>query len=274
MPPTRIPARLEFRRRCIRTILLINLLLLVRPVLAESINVAGAVSLKESLTEIAREYETRTHEHIDLVFGSSGHLMTQIANGAPVDLFISAANEQVDSLIRDGVADATTRRVIAMNRLVLIVPGTSGLGIRGFDDLKRADVARVAVGEPRTVPAGAYAMQVLKSLQLDESTRGRIVYGANVRQVLEYVQRGEVSAGIVYQSDGQSAGDKVRVIATAPPDSHEPIEYPVVLIKSSPRKDAAMRFVEFLRSETARREFQRHGLIVDAAPVPGTMPTR
>src|SRR5205814_2358830 len=104
-------------------------------------------------------------------------------------------------------------------------------------------VKQIAIGEPKTVPAGQYAMQTLKSLGLSDQLKGKLILGANVRQVLAYVERGEVSAGIVYLTDAKQSGDKVKVVATAEESTHEPIVYPGVVLKTSTKTDAAKKFL-------------------------------
>src|SRR5262249_16230047 len=127
-------------------------------------------------------------------------------------------------------------------------------------------VKTVAIGEPKTVPAGEYAMQVLKKLGLADQLQRRLIYGENVRQVLSYVERGEVSAGIVYSTAAKESGDKVRVVATAKPDTHEPIVYPAIVIRASTKQDAARRFLDFLVSEKGRRILIENGFSVPTEP--------
>ena len=159
---------------------------------AGSITVAAAVSLKEAVTEIARTYESQTGEHVEFTFGSSGQLMAQIKSGAPIDAFISAADKQLDELDKAGLIDPASRRVVAGNELVLIVPTGAANPPTRFEDLAGPDVKKLAIGEPKTVPAGQYAQQVLKHLSLEAKLGDRVVFGTNVRQVLAYVERGEV----------------------------------------------------------------------------------
>src|SRR5258708_5578290 len=126
---------------------------------AETITVAAAISLKDALTKVAERYKTDTGETVELTFGSSGQLASQILNGAPVDLFISAANKQVDDVSKAGAVDDTTRKVIAGNALVLIVPPESKSPPDSIKALTGAGITRIAVGEPKSVPAGQYAQQ-------------------------------------------------------------------------------------------------------------------
>jgi molybdate transport system substrate-binding protein len=231
----------------------------------QSIRVGAAISLKQAMIDIVSLYESQGNEHVELTFGSSGQLEAQISNGAAIDVFISAANKQVDELVAQGLALPQTRRVVAGNSVVLVVPADSNHEISGFQSLAGASVKRVAIGEPRTVPAGAYAMQVLRNLKLDHKLQDRIIYGINVRQVLSYVERAEVSAGIVYSTDARESGAKVKVVAIADPARHDPVEYPAVIIKASSKLPAAQRFLDFLVSEQAKTILNEKGFST-AAP--------
>jgi len=241
---------------------------------AETIDVAAAVSLREALTDASAAFESATGVHVALTLGSSGQLAAQIANGAPLDAFISAANQQVDELSKAGLVDDATRRIIAGNDLVLIVPADARDGPSSFQQLADARIGKVAIGEPRTVPAGQYAMQVLTALKIDEPLRPRLIFGANVRQVLDYVERGEVAAGVVYATDAKAAGGKVRVVATADAATHEPIVYPAVVLKRSARRADAMRFLDFLRTERGQAALLARGFTPGSSSSKVTETTR
>jgi molybdate transport system substrate-binding protein len=240
------------------------------PLRAETITVSAAISMKEAVEDLARAYEKDAPDKVELNFGSSGQLMTQVARGAPVDVFISAADEQMDQLERDGLVDPQTRLVVAGNRLVLIVPGhPTGAGV-SFPSLSDQRFKRIGIGHPDSVPAGAYAMQVLTRIGLAEAVRDRLVYGANVRQVLSYVERGEVEAGIVYRTD-VLAGATVSVVATADESWHAAIRYPAAVVRASKKPESARRFLAFLRTGPAREILSRHGF----TPLPpATQPAR
>jgi molybdate transport system substrate-binding protein len=255
--------RVTFLRLLSASALLLSLTM--TPASADTIRVGVAVSLKEAMTDIVAAYEKRTGDKVELSFGSSGQIMAQIKGGAAIDAFISAADKQVDELARQGLVDPATRRVIAGNTLVLIVPRDSTTAVDTFESLATAAIKRVAIGEPKTVPAGEYAAQVLKKLKLSDALKDKLVYGANVRQVLDYVARGEVTAGIVYATDAKQAAEKVKVVATAPKDSHEPIAYPAVLVEKSRNTAAAGRFLDLLGSEEARLLLERRGFTRPAA---------
>lgn len=254
----------------IKRIFTIAVLLLVMAVQAgaEAIRVSAAISLREALTDIATRFDSKNPgETIEFNFGASGQLLTQIVNGAPVDVFVSAAEKQVKELVAAGLGDPSTRMVIAGNALVLVVPAGAESKVTSFQDLADpAIVKKLAVGEPRAVPAGQYAAQVLKHLKIDQAVADRIVHGTNVRQVLDYVRRGEVDAGLVYATDAASAPNEVRVVATAESSWHEPIEYPAILVNASKQPDVARKFIQFLGSDEAKDILRSRGFTVPAGP--------
>jgi molybdate transport system substrate-binding protein len=224
----------------------------------QELTVSAAISLKGVLDEIAQLYHARKPDTVlDFNLEASGTLQLQIEQGAPVDVFISASPQEMDALESKGLLEAGTRRDLARNRIVLIVPiGTTT--ISGFQDLTRPEVKRVAVAEPQTVPAGKYAKEVLDHLGIYEQLRPKCVLGKDVRQVLTYVVRGNVDAGIVYATDAQTS-NQVRIIATAPERLHSPVIYPVAVIKTSKDSSAAKDFVAFLLGPQARAVLQKYG---------------
>jgi molybdate transport system substrate-binding protein len=246
--------------------------LFAAPAFAETIHVAAAISLKEALAKVAEQYKADTGEVVEFTLGSSGQLKSQIENGAPVDLFISAANQQVDDLVKAGVVDDAGRKVIAGNSLVLIVPAESKVPLDSLKGLTAAGVTRIAIGEPKSVPAGRYAEQALKRAGVAEGVKEKLVLGTNVRQVLDYVERGEVSAGLVYATDAKAAGEKVRVICTVDAADHEPIVYPAAIVKSSTRRAAAGKFLDYLLSEKGQARLKDFGFA--SPPHPATLPTK
>lgn len=228
---------------------------------ASEITISAAISLKDVLNDVAKDFQKDGTGTIRFNFGSSGQLMGQIKEGAPVDLFISASPKQADELIRDGLADRKSREVVARNMLVLVVPSDAPndhAGLR-FEELANTSIKRIAIGEPRTVPAGDYAMQVLTSLKLLDAVKARLVHGTHVRQVLDYVERGEVDAGVVYLSDAMEAGDKVTIVATAETAWHRPIEYVAVVIKTSAKRDIIDRFLAILSSNPSQKKLAAGG---------------
>jgi molybdate transport system substrate-binding protein len=242
-----------------RRIFLAMSLLVSTAVHAGTITASAAISLKDALGEVATAYEKQGGDHVEFAYGASGSLAAQIQQGAPVDLFISAAWTQVNQLTKAGIADDATKKVIARNSLVLIAPAGAASPPSSFNDLADAKYKKIAIGDPKVVPAGDYAKQTLESLKIFDAMQDRLIFGANVRQVLSYVERGEVDAGIVYKTDALQSGDKVKQIATADENLHKPIEYPAVIINRTADRADAEKFLEFLSSDAARQIFASHG---------------
>ena len=235
---------------------------------AEPARIACAVSLKEAVTEVAAAYEAEGRGKVEFTFGSSGQLQAQIEYGAPLDAFVSAAHGHVDELIGAKRIDPAGKRVVAGNALVLVVPAGAKSPPGGFKDLADARFRRVAVGEPKTVPAGQYAAQALRSMGLADALKGRLFHGANVRQVLDYVERGEVDAGVVYATEARESGGRARVVENADPSTHDPIEYPAALVAGSRRRKAAEGFLDYLSGEKSRAILAQRGFTAPAAPRP------
>ena len=224
----------------------------------KELTVSAAISLKDALDEIAQLYKVEmpgTVLHFNL--GASGTLQRQIEEGAPVDIFISASEDQMKSLEANGLLLPGTRRDLVKNGVVLIVP-KGKTGISSFQDLARPEVKIIAIGEPQTVPAGKYAREVLTHFHLYEQLKPKFVLAKDVRQVLTYVSTGNADAGIVYATDAQSSS-QVSVAATAPEESHSPVIYSVAAIKSSKESAEAKRFLDFLAGAKAQEVFEKHG---------------
>jgi molybdate transport system substrate-binding protein len=226
-----------------------------RPV---KISISAAISLKSALGEIEKVYiKNQPKVQLTYNFGSSGSLQQQIENGAPVDIFISAAKKQMDALETKKLLLSGTRRSLLTNQIVLVTPKNETF-VNGFQDLTNSKVSKIALGENKSVPAGQYGEEVLKFYKILDSIKSKIVYGKDVRQVLTYVETGNVNAGLVYVTDAKTS-DKVRVVATAPENSPSPIVYPIAILKDSKNPEAAKAFTQFLVGQTAQAIFKKHG---------------
>lgn len=224
--------------------------------------VSAAVSLKDALEEIKPLYQkSNPGASITYNFAASGALQQQIEQGAPVDIFISAAKKQMDALESKGLLVAGSRRNFVTNRLVLIVPSNSRLRLSRFADLTSANVKRIAVGEPRSVPAGQYAEQVFQKLGIAQQIASKRVFGNNVRQVLAAVESGNADAGIVYLTDAKTS-NRVKVVATAREADHSPIVYPMAVLQRSKNINAAKGFAQFLSSTQARFVLLKYGFVL------------
>ena len=224
-----------------------------------ALTVSAAASMKDALGEINNSYSAAT---ISVNYGASGALQRQIEQGAPVDVFISAASKNMDELARAGLVDAATRRNIAANRLVLVVP-LAGSKLRSFRDLNTNKVTRFAMGAPDSVPAGKYAQQVLSNLKIYEAVLPKAVLSKDVREVLTQVELGNVDAGIVYKTDALTS-KQVRIAATAPARLHKPILYPIAVVSDSKNKAAAGAYARFLAGPAAGRIFKKYGFLSPA----------
>lgn len=223
--------------------------------------ISAAASLKDVLEEIKPLYQqSQPNVKISYNFGASGALQQQIEQGAPADIFISAAKKQVDALEQKNLLLPGTRTIIAKNRLVLIVPSNVS-GVSSFYNLKDAKVKKIAIGEPRSVPAGQYAQQVLEKLKIWEAVKPKLVYANNVRQVLASVESGNADAGLVYVTDAKISKN-AKVVVAADEKYHSAIIYPLAVVKRSKNPDVAKNFSQFLSSNQAKNIFKKYGFIL------------
>ncbi len=223
-----------------------------------SLTVSAAISLSPALAEIKTVYQSsNSNVNITYNFGASGALEQQIQQGAPVDVFFSAATKQMDGLQQANLLIDETRRNLLTNRLVLITP-KNGVAVSDFKQLTDARIKKIAIGEPKSVPVGQYAQEMLTKLGLWQQLQPKLVLGNNVRQVLTFVESGNVDAGIVYATDAK-VSDKVTVRLTAEQNLHSPIVYPLAVIKNSRNPAVAKMFVEFLAGDRAKIVFQKYG---------------
>jgi molybdate transport system substrate-binding protein len=221
------------------------------------LTVSAAASLQDVLNEIKKDYEKQNpNVKITYNFGASGALQQQISKGAPVDLFFSAAEDKFDQLVQEGFIEKNKGTDLVGNELVLVVPKDSEEAIKGFSDLKK--VKKFAIGTPESVPAGDYAKETLKNLKLWNDVDKNIVYAKDVRQVLTYVETGNVDAGIIYKTDALIS-PKVKVAATANENTHTPIIYPVGVLKESSHLREAEQFYKYLQKEETLHNFEKFG---------------
>ncbi|MEM1368628.1 MAG: molybdate ABC transporter substrate-binding protein [Cyanobacteria bacterium P01_H01_bin.15] len=223
--------------------------------------VSAAASLQDVLEIIAPQFHaTYPDVNLDFNFGSSGSLQRQIEQGAPADVFFSAATTQMDALAQQGLIVPDSRQEIVENRLVLIAPNNTSNKIMHVAQLRDMTLNRFAVGEFRSVPAGQYAEQVFISLNLLGTLQPSLVFGRNVRGVLTAVANGNAELGMVYATDAALC-DRVKVLAAAPEEAHQPITYPIATLDRSKTPDAAQFFINFLQTEPARETFETFGFV-------------
>jgi molybdate transport system substrate-binding protein len=222
------------------------------------LTISAAASLKDAMEVIQSTYQEE-HPEVTLKFnlGGSGSLQQQISQGAPVDLFFSAAEDKFDILVEDDSIAKEDRVDLLGNSLVLVVPKENQL-IKGFEDLAKAEIDKISIGTPETVPAGKYAKESLEKTDLWKDVESKVVYAKDVRQVLSYVETGNVAAGIVYKTDAL-VSNKVNIVATADPGTHTPIIYPMGIIKDSKNYEEAKDFYSYLQNNDALKVFEEYG---------------
>jgi molybdate transport system substrate-binding protein len=254
----------EMRRFVIVLIFFFGLVL-IPEITAQStyeITISAAISLKNAFEDIGRIFQERNPgTKLLFNFGASGDLARQIEAGAPVDVFASAAQKDMDDIDRKGFVAANTRKNFAENAVVLIKPANSNLLINSMEDLGRKEVGKVAIGNPKTVPAGRYAQEVLRHYNLWDAVTDRLVFAENVRQVLDYVARGEVDAGLVYSTDAMVRAKEVKVVMKLPEGSHQPIVYPIGVIKGTKEESLSKTFVDIVLSKDGQKILNKYGFI-------------
>jgi molybdate transport system substrate-binding protein len=244
-----------------RLVLVLSLLLGATPAAdAQSLTVSAAISMKDAVTELGRSFAAaRPGVTVLHNWGSSGELQKQIEAGAPVDVFVSAAPLQMDELEKRGLIVAGSRRVFARNVLTVVMPVDSRADIAKASDLAEARIARIVVGNPRTVPAGQYAEESLRALGLWDRVRSKLIFAENVRQGLDYVARGEVDAGFVYATDAALRARAVKEAFRPAEDTYRPIVYPAAVVATTRQPALARAFVELLVSPEGQAGLARFG---------------
>jgi molybdate transport system substrate-binding protein len=227
---------------------------------AAEITVSAAMSLKAPFEEIAKVFSaTHKADRIYLNFAASGVLAKQIEGGAPVDLFASASPDEMDTLERKGFIISALRRDFAGNSIVVITPLRPATAVRNLKDLEKKGIQRIVIGNPATAPAGKYAEEILKKAGLWDRLQGKTVYAEHVRQIMDYVSRGEADAGMVFLSDAISRKDEVQAVWEAPEDMHRPIRYVIAPIKGTAGEKLARDFMEIALSEKGGNILRKYG---------------
>lgn len=236
------------------------------PACAATLTVFAAASLREALDEAARAFERASGHAVRVSYGASSALARQIEAGAPAQLFISADEDWMDYLSARGLLAPPRVRLLA-NSLVLIAPAGRAPRLRiapGFALAAALGTGRLALADPRAVPAGKYARAALESLRTWDAVRDRLAPAESVRAALALVARGEAPLGIVYRTD--ALADKgVRIVDTFPAGTHPDIVYPAALVAGA-RSPAAAALLAFLRGPASRATWTRHGF--GLGPVP------
>ena len=223
------------------------------------ITVLAAASLTDVCNEIEMRYE-EANPHVNLIFsyGGSGALQTQIEEGVPADVFISAATKQMNALNEKGLMVSDSIVNLLENKVVLIVPADSTLDIASFDDVATDKVGMIGLGEPGSVPVGQYSEEIFTSLGTLDVVKAKANYGSDVRTVLSWVETSAVDCGVVYATDAYTT-DKVKIVCEAQIGSHKQVIYPAGVVKASNNQEEAEAFIEYLHSEEIMTLFESYG---------------
>ena len=227
---------------------------------AADLTIFAAASLADALKEIAHTYEPASGDKLLFNLAASSTLARQIKEGAPADVFFSADEAKVDDMAKGGLIDPATRRSLLGNTLVIVIAVDSRLVFHSAGDLAQAEVRRLALAEPQTVPAGIYAREYLQKLGLWAALTARVVPTENVRAALAAVEAGNVEAGIVYRTDALIS-KKVRIALEVPAAEGPRISYPLAVLRASRNPEAARRFAAYLASADARLIFAKYGFL-------------
>jgi molybdate transport system substrate-binding protein len=224
-----------------------------------SVIVSAAISLSDCLEEISRAYAGQGGAPVRFNFAGSNVLSRQIVNGAPVDLFISADEAQMDLAARRGAIDVNTRVPLLSNRLAVVtMPGRPVVSdIRG---LLQPSVRRIAIGDPAAVPAGGYAREYLQRLGLWEALQAKLVPVSNVRAALGAVENGSVDAAFTYESDAASA-HSARAALVVSGEGAPHIVYPAAIATAAPNRRGAEALLAYLRGPAAAAVFRRYKFV-------------
>ncbi|BDQ34488.1 molybdate ABC transporter substrate-binding protein [Pseudodesulfovibrio portus] len=249
------------QRRNPFVVALLSLVLVVGTVsaaCAQELIVSAAASLTDAFSDIEPAFE-KAHPGVDVVmnFASSGALYRQIEQGAPADVYASANPKWMNKAVDKGFVDLADVQVFAHNSLVLAVPADNPAGVRSLGDLSASKVGSIGIGTPETVPAGQYAKGALEAKDLYNALKPKMIFGESVRQVLDYLKRGEIDCGFVYRTDAVKGGDRILIVEEIPLE--KPVTYPVSVLKEATDPAMARAFVQFVRSEEGIKLLEGRG---------------
>jgi molybdate transport system substrate-binding protein len=221
-----------------------------------TITISVASSLVMPFNEIKERFNEK-NSNVEILhnFGGSGSLTHQIDNGAKVDIFIPASLKYIKILDEKNMIEQDSIQNLLSNQIVLI-KNKKNTSISSVTDILL--IEKVALGEPNSVPAGEYAREVLENRNIYEKLQNKFVYGKNVREVLMWVETGNVDAGFVYYSDAKSS-EYVEIVETFHEIEHSKIIYPLGVVKGNDKHDLVNEYISFLKSEEASSVFSKFG---------------
>jgi molybdate transport system substrate-binding protein len=226
------------------------------------LTISAAASMTDALKDIQKAYETKNPNiKLNFNFGASGALQQQIEQGAPADLFLSAAAKNMQDLVDKQLIDTNQQKKLLTNELVAVISADAKSSVGSIADLSKADLKKVAIGIPESVPAGSYAKEALTNVKLWDLLQSKMVQAKDVRQVLQYVETGNADVGFVYKTDALTS-QKVKVAFAVDPKTYTPVEYPIGIVKATKHSKEADDFYKYLQSKDALDVFVKYGFSV------------
>jgi molybdate transport system substrate-binding protein len=225
---------------------------------AQELTISAAASLTNAFQSVGQAFEKASPgSKLNFNFAASGPLLAQIQQGAPVDVFASADQATMDKAAGGNLLATDSRADFAANALVLVVPASAVSVPQNLRGLTGPAFKRIATGTPATVPAGRYTEEAIAQAGLTADLQAKWIYGESVRQVLNYVVRGEVDAGFVYRTDAMIEKDKVHVALTVPTSTR--VSYPIAVIAASKEGALAREFIAFVRGPQGQAILEQFG---------------
>ena len=239
--------------------LVVSVFCFCSPLVAGEISLFVAASMKEVFNELSDSY-AKTHPGVTFRknYGASGALAKQIENGAPADVFVSANTEWVEYLKGRQLVEQSSIETLAYN--VLVFAGRPDLKVGSLQDVIRLE--KIAIGSPKSVPAGEYAMAAFKKAGIDKQLEKKLVMAKDVRECLMYADRGEVDGAFVYRTDAQQAARTARIHFTVPQEYYPRVTYPMALTVAGAKNSDAAAFYATLKSTDMQAVLKKHGFVV------------
>ena len=223
------------------------------------LTILAAASLTDVCDELKAQFEKQNPSvTISISYGGSGALQTQIEEGAPADVFMSAAMKQMTALNDEGLMDSDSIVQLLENKVVMIVPKESDMSVSSFEDAATDAVTMIGLGEPGSVPVGQYSEEIFESLGILDAVKEKANYGSDVRTVLSWVETAAVDCGVVYATDAYTSED-VKIVCEAPEGSCSKVIYPVGVVAASEHPDEAAAWLAFIQSEASMELFESYG---------------
>jgi molybdate transport system substrate-binding protein len=238
---------------------LFYVMLFVIPAVAGNVNLSVPASLKEVMAELVKNYmEKNPAVKFQSNLGGSGALAKQIESGAPADIFFSANLEWMDFLKDKKLVENKNISILAFN--VLVFAGKPDLNVKTLQDITKLDM--IAIGSPKNVPAGEYAMLSFKKAGIEKQLDGKLVMAKDVRECLVYVEKGEVNGAFVYKTDTEEMAKNVKILFIVPQDMYPRVTYPMALTVAGSKNLEAVAFYRFLQTDKAKMILVKHGFII------------